>query len=256
MAMNARLLRPLARSGDSDVRAYIAAVEQADTQPLEQGIKDAYRDFIVGCKADGIWDAIKASCILAGARTLAGALTPLKGAAPTNNNFVSGDYDRKTGLKGDGVGKSLSYSGLSFAQQTDNSFSLFMVETFTTGGKWSIGFNTETSLGTATAGAMTFRNSNSSGSNLATGTPPVLLGTSRSSSSGYQLFRDNSASTLTVNSTSTASLAGFRVFGQSFSTTVLSDFRVAFYHAGLNLNLSMLNTRVTALYAAIGAAIP
>ena len=55
MPMSPRLLRPLAPSGDSDVRAYIAAVEAADTQPLEQGVKDAYRDFIVGCKSDGIW---------------------------------------------------------------------------------------------------------------------------------------------------------------------------------------------------------
>jgi hypothetical protein len=69
---------------------------------LEIGVQSAYNDFVVGCKADGIWDAIKASCILAGARTLSGSLTPLKGAAPTNFNFVSGDYNRKTGLVGNG----------------------------------------------------------------------------------------------------------------------------------------------------------
>jgi hypothetical protein len=54
------------------------------------------------------WDAIKASCILCGARTLAGALVPLVGTAPTNvaDNFVSGDYTRggaTPGLKGDGT---------------------------------------------------------------------------------------------------------------------------------------------------------
>jgi hypothetical protein len=53
--------------------------------------------------------AIKASCILAGARTLAGALVPLAGAAPTNvGPFVSGDYNRKTGLVGDGSTKYLN----------------------------------------------------------------------------------------------------------------------------------------------------
>jgi len=35
---------------------------------------------------------------LAGARTLTGALVPLVGTAPTNFNFVSGDYNRETGL--------------------------------------------------------------------------------------------------------------------------------------------------------------
>jgi hypothetical protein len=41
--------------------AYIAAVETADGQALEPAIRTAYDQFIRGCKADGIWDAIKAS---------------------------------------------------------------------------------------------------------------------------------------------------------------------------------------------------
>ena len=92
---------------DPDTRAYITAVERADGQALEPGVRTALDTFVRGCKADGIWDAIKASCIMAGARTLAGALVPLKGAAPTSFNFVSGDYNRKTGLKGDGSTKYL-----------------------------------------------------------------------------------------------------------------------------------------------------
>jgi hypothetical protein len=74
---------------DPDAGAYIAAVEAADGQLLEFGVGKAINDFVVGCKQDKIWDAIKASCILAGARTLTGALTPLVGTAPTNFNFVS-----------------------------------------------------------------------------------------------------------------------------------------------------------------------
>jgi hypothetical protein len=92
---------------DPDAKAYIAAVEVADGQALEPAIRTAYNNFILGCKSDGIWDAIKASCILAGARSLSGALVPLKGSAPTNNNFVSGDYVRTTGLVGDGTTKYL-----------------------------------------------------------------------------------------------------------------------------------------------------
>jgi hypothetical protein len=60
------------------------------------------------CKADGTFSAIKAACLLCGARTLAGALVPLVGTAPTNvaDGFVSGDYTRggaTPGLKGDGT---------------------------------------------------------------------------------------------------------------------------------------------------------
>jgi hypothetical protein len=93
---------------DTDAQAYINAVEAADTAAgvsggLEAATKDAINAFVVGCKADGIWTAIKASCILAGARTLAGALVPLVGAAPTRFGTEGGwTYDRKTGLKGSG----------------------------------------------------------------------------------------------------------------------------------------------------------
>lgn len=88
---------------DSDALVYINAVEAADGQALEGSVKDAYNTFVVGCKSDGIWNAIKASCIMAGARTLSGALTPLVGVAPSGFNLASGTYSRVTGLKGDGA---------------------------------------------------------------------------------------------------------------------------------------------------------
>ena len=53
---------------DPDATAYLQAVEAADGQTLEIGIAQAVNDFVVGCKADGTWSAIKASCILAGGR--------------------------------------------------------------------------------------------------------------------------------------------------------------------------------------------
>ena len=61
-----------------DYLSRLAAVEGA----VEVGIAMAVENFIKGCKADGIWDAIKASCLLCGARTLAGALVPLKNEGP------------------------------------------------------------------------------------------------------------------------------------------------------------------------------
>ena len=89
---------------DVDALAYITAVETADTAAgasggLELATRIAINSFVKACKANNTWTAIKASCILAGARTLAGALVPLVGTGPTNvGPFVSGDYDRKTGL--------------------------------------------------------------------------------------------------------------------------------------------------------------
>lgn len=85
---------------DSNALAYINAVEAADGQALEFNVKVAYNTFVVGCKSDGIWDAIKASCIMAGARTLSGALVPLVGVAPSGFNLASGTYSRTVGLTG------------------------------------------------------------------------------------------------------------------------------------------------------------
>jgi hypothetical protein len=63
---------------DADALTYLAAVKAADGTGVEVGVANAVDDFVKGTKADGTWDSIKASCILAGARTLAGALVPLK----------------------------------------------------------------------------------------------------------------------------------------------------------------------------------
>ena len=90
---------------DTDAQAYITAVETADGQSLPGRVKNAIDAFVIGCKSDSIWTAIKSACLLAGPATLSGALVPLVGTAPTNVNFVSGDYNQLTGIIGDGSTK-------------------------------------------------------------------------------------------------------------------------------------------------------
>jgi hypothetical protein len=101
-------------SFDPDALAYIEAVEAADGEALEDGVKNAINNFVVKQKETasanaGVtqWEAIKSSAIMMGARTLAGMLVPLRGDAPTNFNFVNADYDRVIGLKGNGSTKYL-----------------------------------------------------------------------------------------------------------------------------------------------------
>lgn len=119
---------------DTDAGNYIQAVEAADGQALESATRKAINDFVIGCKQDGIWDAIKASCILAGARTLAGALVPLVGTAPTNYNFVAGDYNRKTGLKGNATTKYLNSNRDNAADPQNSSSRCVFVTTALTSG--------------------------------------------------------------------------------------------------------------------------
>lgn len=83
---------------DPDAQSHIAAVEAADGQALEVGVKNAMNALVVGYKAQGIWTLAAQLLMPCGPRTLAGALVPLKGVAPTNNGFLDGDYNRKTGL--------------------------------------------------------------------------------------------------------------------------------------------------------------
>ncbi|NBP58715.1 hypothetical protein EBU71_19670, partial [bacterium] len=91
-------------SFDKDALSYIKAIETADGSSLEMPVKLAIDNFVKGCKGDGIWSAIMSCCIFAGARTLNGALVPLKGSALTNNLFTSAHYaDRKNGILGGGT---------------------------------------------------------------------------------------------------------------------------------------------------------
>ena len=83
---------------DTDAQTCITAVETADGQALETAVKDAINALVVALKAGNLWTNAAQLLLPCGPRTLTGALVPLKGTAPTNINFVSGNYSRKNGL--------------------------------------------------------------------------------------------------------------------------------------------------------------
>ena len=252
---------------DEDAGNYIQAVETADAQALEPATRQAINNFVLGCKADGIWNAIKASCILAGARTLAGALVPLVGAAPTNVGglFVAGDYNRKTGLVGNGSTKYLKANILdSVIPQNSSHLSVY-------GSSLPDGSSTAPWLGAeqSTLDRATFLYgivglgvalNRSSGGGLVGSLrgSSLFVGSSRSSSSSV-IIRSGNRDT-TVSSTSvTPSSAEYYVFtiGKGNGTVGnRSNARLSFYSIGESLDLALLDTRVTALINAFGASIP
>jgi hypothetical protein len=256
---------------DPDAQDYINRVETADGQALETGVKDAIYAFVIGCKADGIWSAIKASCIMAGARTLAGALVPLVGTAPTNFNFVSGDYSRQTGLLGNGTTKYLDSNRNTNADPQDNchisvygtSFGATTATVKAPLGRQINGFNEKTLFAsTAIAGgffSVRLASTNtivSHTANRANG----LIGATRSNSTTVNLR--NSGSTVSTSQTSTTlSAPTLFVFSSSNGSGpgdggVAASFdnsRIAFYSIGENLNLALLDARVTTLINAYGA---
>jgi len=242
---------------DDDARAYITAVETADKQDLELQVRIAINAFVVGCKADGIWNAIKSSAILAGARTLSGALQPLAGTAPTNFNFVSGDYNRKTGLVGDGSTKYLDSNRnnnadpqdskhISFYKQAgvSSSEAFIGIPTAVVGGSWFIFASTQT---------FTRINANTSSNPVFSYSVDSFYGTNRGSSATIQIRGEGSTSQASVSSTSPAN-AAIEIFGGPSSPRTQQ--RLAFYSIGESLDLALLDTRVSNLMTAIGAAIP
>lgn len=247
---------------DPDAIDYLERVKAADGgAAVEVGVAMAVDAFVRGCKADGIWDVIKASCILCGARTISGALVPLVGTAPTAYSFASGDYDRSSGLKGDGSTKYLDSNRANDADgQDDKHLSVFVTTHHNRDATRAV-----IGSGAATTGDSQLLTSTTNrlyrvnfttvpadaevaDSSTATG----FWGASRSSSTtsygrydGTNIDFENNSTTPVANNIS--------VFARG--TASKSDARLAFYSIGSSLDLAALDNRVSTLVAAIAAAI-
>jgi len=248
---------------DAAAQAYLTAVEVADGQFLEVAVRDAINAFVVGCKADGIWNAIKASCIMAGARTLNGCLVPLVGTAPTNIGFVSGDYNRKTGLRANTGAKYLDSNRANNADPQNNKH----LATFRT--QWSTdhaAIGSHIASGASSCGlywgaggsaffpAINIRvnaSSPTSISSSATG----FWGGSRANSSSYTVRGGSTTYAVTGTSDGNSS-ANVQVFKASNQASTSGAPRLSFYSIGESLNLALLDARVTTLVNALDAAIP
>jgi hypothetical protein len=248
---------------DPDAWRYILAVQAADGQSLETSIQRAIDAFVKGCKADGIWTAIKASCVLAGARTLAGALVPLVGTAPTNVNFVSGDYDRKTGLVGNGTTKYLNsnrnnnadpQNSFHMAAQVTTAHSANSNSTYIGTGLGAIGIS---HLGVAKltpSNYLFFRSRSFTAALAGNGSTVNFIGSSRSNATSIDIRYDSTTFNVALVSETPAN-ASLLVFGRTVSDPLING-RIAFYSIGESLNLTFLDARVTTLIQAIAAAIP
>lgn len=260
---------------DADVARYIEAVEAADGARLELGVRLAINAFVLGCKTDGVWSAIKSSCVLMGARTLAGALKPLVGPEPTNNNFVSGDYNRKTGLKGNGTNKTidtrLNHNTLG---QNNIHMACYASEHPSTGAIRSYmgagGFNNGATGFVRNSDFMAHRvQAGSARTNVngviagVTYTLSYAAGVAafiacRRSLSAEWVMRTDARETSVAEASQTPFNGNVFVFDRIAAgggSNAYGDGRIAFYSVGDSITLSLLESRVNALYTAIGNAI-
>jgi hypothetical protein len=251
---------PYARQLDADAAAYLRAVETTDGGRLELLVRHAVNAFVLGCKADGTWSAIKACCILAGARTLSGALVPLVGAVPTNFNFVSGDYDRKTGLVGNGSTKYLDSNRNNNADPQNSAHLSVYVSTGPTdttrrcligcgsGDAGSSQINTN-------SGSFEVRLRTATSTNTGVTAGATFVGVSRSVSTSYSL-RANLTNTVITENSQVPLNANILVYRRGSSSPAYQNARLAFYSIGEFLDLALLDARVTTLINAFAAAIP
>jgi hypothetical protein len=250
---------------DADALDYIGRVQDADGQALEPAVRDAINAFVVGCKADGIWDAIQASCILAGARTLDGALVPLKGTAPTSFNFVPGDYNRTTGLVGDGSTKRLGTNRNNNADpQNSNHNAVYITVATSLNNQALIGasdpFNEAGSNVLRITNTSSLRHQSRRGSPVTTtvsspGPPVGFAGHSRAASGTYTVRGEGVDYSISGVSQATNN-RDVAVFARTETGGNNSSCRLAFYSVGEAIDLAQLDARVTTLINAYAAVIP
>ena len=249
---------------DSDAIAYLTAVAEADGVGVEVPIANAIEDFILGCKSDGIWSSIKASCILCGARTISGALVPLKGDAPTaEGGWASGDYDRPTGMKGNGTSLYLNTNyQVPESDLNDTHIACHVTLAATNAVHYKMGAYATTPAQNITAfrsqgsGVFSIYNNSSAGAFAGSGTDNVtgFHGQSRASSTSVTARVSNTSYPLSIPSTTVVPMPLF-LFTTNLNnsgTYQKFDGRIAFYSIGTKINnLAQLDTRVSNLIASI-----
>ena len=247
---------------DADALDYLSRMATADGAGVEVGVAVAVDAFVAALKADSLWDAIGSSCLLCGPRTLAGALVPLRGDAPTPDGFASGDYSRTSGLADPNAVAYLDTNRANDADlQEDNHIAAYAaVGEVATPTSYLIGaIQASSPLSATLAGYNMYNRSGSAGgsaASIATG----LYATSRNDVGFFSYIRaSGSVETAVESSVESAGLSTntfvFCFTNASGGPQNRTDATIAFYSVGSSLDLAKLDTHITAYVAAIGAAI-
>jgi hypothetical protein len=255
---------------DADALDYLDRMAAADGTSVEVGVATAVDAFFRDAKELGVFSSLKACCVLAGARTLAGALVPVVGDAPTNvaDGFVEGDYSRTAGLTGDGTSYLDSGRANDDDPQDDVHNSVYVSSAVGTGSVYGLigtsgqsAPNGETVIGIddrSSADTVFFRATNNTAAlNVAgKGHTTGLYGVARQDAAGFNARVDSTAYSLVQASATPASINAF-VFARNNNGTAsnISNGTLAFYSIGTSLSLEDLDTAVTNLITAIGEAL-
>jgi hypothetical protein len=183
---------------------------------------------------------------------LAGQLIPLKGGAPINTGFVSGNHDPASRLQGNGSAF-LDSNRLSSADPLDN-FSLcawVVVPATNAAALAGVGANDSgaSSIVRTSANALAFRNRTVGATSVdGAGSAVGFIGTSRSLSTGYNLRVNGSTQSVAAVSQAPAALTT-KWFHRDVG--VPTDAGLAFCAVGEAITMSALEARLSTLFGSL-----
>jgi hypothetical protein len=255
---------------DADAQDFInrviaADVAAGDASGLEVGVQDAYNTFFVGCKTDGNFSALKASSILAGARTQSGAMVPLVSTMPTPTMFgtVAGwNYNRKTGLQGNGTDNYLDSNRASDADPASNLHASIYVNQAASSGNYygvrtSVAGVNRNGLILVVSGANLLSSVRSGYTTIGSSSATGFIGNGRNSSTVEQARISGATTSYNTTELNVGSLNTFILAQNTFGTANnFADGRISFYSIGESLDLALLDARVTTLMSDLATAIP
>jgi len=246
---------------DADVQAWFTAVEATGANFGSTGAaittnKTAWSNFVIGCKADGIWAAIQQLIFLRGVSTLAGTLVPFKGPAPTNILFVQGSLNPATGMIGNGVNRYLNLNRSCNADLQNSMHSLAWVSELPTvfaSGHIGAGGAGVTQRHFGQQGASQFfSRSTSTVADLPGGVSVGLTGQNRNNAANYEFARGGSNVDVIVTASAplgtALNYAAFARLNSGPSVDLYSNARLAAISTGPSINLAAYRTRLTTLF--------
>jgi len=244
---------------DADALAFLTAVETADGEELEAGVKSLVNGLVVNLKSDGLWSKIDQCGLMVGAKTLAGACVTLKGdPLQSVTAFVEDDYSRTLGLKGDGESKWMNAAMTTFSQN-DAHMAVFLGEAHSTNddvGRCFFG-NNNSSGGSRLNYHKTNRrpviNGASEKVNAGTDFNASLYGVSRANATEFQEHYNGTTATFEEASVAPSG-NGLRVFARQFGGGGANSYtfaRLAWWSHGGAIDLSTLDAHLSAFMSAL-----
>jgi hypothetical protein len=220
----------------------------------------AYIDALVAL-GGSYWDDMPCHCLFAGVG-YAGTIVPLRDGmvVPTLVNFVSGDHNAVTGLKGDGSTKYVNTNRNNNAEaQNSQSLSVYIDTVHTSGtsgfyvdgGQAGSGASGLVRSG-ATPSNILFRSRNNGANTAPQGATTGFVGHSRAASTGYRARAGATNYDFTQSSQTPANATmGLFARGIDFTPADYCDARLKSYHVGPALDLEVLEGLQNTLFTAI-----